>query len=177
MNSKQITGLLVNEWQLGSQLNVAVTDGAREKFNLLLSLLSSDARDFAQFDYTAHTDVVEQREDLRHVFSLSEAQPLLGEGISLEQATHLNQLSQHRDVCALRLQTLLNNEPILSRASQAIIDSEVMDNVSLLTQARLTRDEQLQSATSSHEGIDHSMMEVYQSLQGDSKPIKVNYFS
>ena len=51
MNSIQVeAGLLINEWQLGTQLNVAVTDGTRDKFNLLLSLLSDDARDFSQFE-------------------------------------------------------------------------------------------------------------------------------
>ena len=51
MNIEQIDQqVIINEWQLGQQLNTAVHSGTREKFNLLLSFLSDDARDFAQFD-------------------------------------------------------------------------------------------------------------------------------
>jgi len=37
--------IVVNEWQLGQQLNSAVHTGARDKFNLLLSFLSDDANE------------------------------------------------------------------------------------------------------------------------------------
>lgn len=174
--------LLINEWQLGQQLNTAVVTGTRDKFNLLLSFLSDDARDFAQFSSPKQAlDGLPIPTDMRAYFSLADAQPLVNKGMSLEQAQVLNQNVQASNLCSIRLQLQLTNEPLLSRSEELMIESDVSDNLSFLSQCRLTK--HLQAAKSLSDlpsdevakGINHQLMEEYQALDLDNKPIKVTY--
>ena len=175
--------LLINEWQLGQQLNTAVVTGARDKFNLLLSFLSDDARDFAQFSLPQQDGIGEasKQSDLRAHFSLGDAQPLVNKGMSLEQAQFLNQNAQKDNLCSIRLQLQLSNDPILSRSEDLPIASEVSDNLSFLTQHRLAKSLQAakpQETASVNEpaaGVNHQLMEEYQALDFVNKPIKVTY--
>ena len=176
------TGLVINEWQLGQQLNTAVHNGTRDKFNLLLSFLSDDARDFAQFalpdDLQANARL--EKADLRASFSLAEAQPLVNKGISAAQAARLNDNLHENNRAAIRLQLLLSNEALLSRTEEQIIASEVSNNLALLSQHRLAQslhstkpltDKSVEAAS----GINHQMMAQYKALDLDNKPIKVTY--
>ena len=179
MNIKQQdTGLLINEWQLGQQLNTAVHNGTRDKFNLLLSFLSDDARDFAQFDLPQQAlNEISENRDLRDTFSLGKAQPLVSKGMSAIQAQSLNHNLQKDNLDSIRLQLLLSNEALVSRSEELIIDSKVNDNLTLLTQQRLIDSQQ---STSSSEqlaatGVNHQLMEAYQALDLANKPIKVTY--
>jgi len=174
--------LVINEWQLGQQLNTAVHNGTREKFNLLLSMLSDDARDFSQFTLPAANQITPEqtKSSLRDEFSLSVAQPLVNKGISVEQATTMNQHLAANKLSSIRLQYLLNNEAILSRNDNEVIDSDIKDNLSFLSQHRLV--ESLQQEPASHvainesaPGIDIDLMHEYQALDLDNKPITVTY--
>lgn len=174
--------LVINEWQLGQQLNTAVHTGTREKFNLLLSMLSDDARDFSQFSLPSATplDTTEENQSLRDRFSLPDAQPLVNKGISPEQATLMNEHLQANKLSSMRLQYLLNNEAILSRSDESLIESDIKDNLSFLSQHRLV--ESLQRETVSAEpvsdqpaGIDINLMREYQALNLESNPISVTY--
>ncbi len=180
MNNEQIENrLLINEWQLGSQLNVAVTNGTRNKFNLLLSLLSDDARDFSQFDLPKATQASLSEVELRESLSLAEPQPLVNKGFSLQQAATLSIAVHKKDLSDLRLQSLLNNEAILSRATKSDFDAEVVDNLSFLAQKRLKQatkaNEKQQGKEFLVKGIDHALMEKYQDLNRADKPIQLNY--
>ncbi|GLS89779.1 hypothetical protein GCM10007916_08460 [Psychromonas marina] len=177
MNSKQIeAGLLVNEWQLGTQLNVAVANGTRDKFNLLLSLLSDDARDFSQFDTPKATQASLNEVELRESLALGEAQPLVNEGLSLPQAKQINSAVQQGHLCDARLHSLLNNEALLSRTHKANFDTDVVDNLSFLAQTRLKQTEiEAENAGASLNGIDHTLMEKYQAMNLESKPLQVSY--
>lgn len=178
---QQDAGLVVNEWQLGQQLNSAVHNGTREKFNLLLSLLSDDARDFAQFalPQEKQESAAAQQTDLRASFSLAPAQPLVNKGMSLQQAQALNHNLQKSNLSTLRLQLLLNNEALLSRAEEQVVPSEVRDNLTLLSQQRLA--DSLQAANpasaagSTVTGVDHLLMEQYKALDIENKPVKLTY--
>ena len=177
MNNKQIdNGLLINEWQLGSQLNVAVANGTRDKFNLLLSLLSDDARDFSQFDSPKATVDSLSEQELRESLSLAEAQPLVNSGLSLQQAKSINLAVQQRDLSAIRLQSLLHNEALLSRNNKTNFDPEVVDNLPFLSQQRLKNnshnDETIERQAA---GVDYGLLQNIESLNLDKKPIKVNY--
>lgn len=177
MNNKQIeSGLLINEWQLGAQLNIAVTTGARDKFNLLLSLLSDDARDFSQFDLPKATQAALNRIELRQSFFLPEPQPLVNQGITLQQSEKLSLALHKKNLCDIRLQSLLNNEAILSRQNKSDFDADVVDNLSFLTQTRLKHANIVeQEKEISAKGVDHVLMENYQALNLDNKPVKVTY--
>ena len=181
-------GLLINEWQLGQQLNTAVHNGTRDKFNLLLSLLSDDARDFAQFSLPREEQVsgASEKTDLRASFSLGEAQPLVNKGMSAEQAQLLNKNLQEDNLSSIRLQQLLNNEALLSRSEEQVIASEVTDNLTFLAQQRLAKSllsvkslsvEEINDADTANDitGVNHQLMEQYQALDLDNKPIKVTY--
>jgi hypothetical protein len=176
------TDLLINEWQLGQQLNTAVHNGTREKFNLLLSFLSDDARDFAQFAVPSQpqTNPVKDKTDLRSAFSLADAQPLVNKGMSTDQAKLMNQNVQDDNLSSIRLQLLLSNEALLSRSEALLISSDVNDNLTFLSQQRLA--ESLQIAEPSAEqsdnkpsGINHQLMEQYQAMNLENNPIKVTY--
>ena len=138
MNIEQIpSGLLVNEWHLGEQLNTAVHNGTRSKFNLLLSMLSNDALDLAQFTYKqAQIDGL-QTVSLREEFELSEAQPLVNKGISLSQANEFNNDIQNNSLSSIRLKQLLTNEPVLSRTYDNPFPTDILDNLSLVVKNRL----------------------------------------
>lgn len=176
MNNKQIeSGLLINEWQLGSQLSVALANGTRDKFNLLLSLLSDDARDFSQFDIPKAIQGSLTEVELRQSLALSAPQPLVNEGISLAQAKQINQAVHQRDLCAVRLQSMLNNEAILSRASKINFDADVVDNLSFLSQTRLKNAEAKVEDVQQAQGVDHTLMQRYQALNLEQKPLQVSY--
>jgi len=177
MNNKQVESrLLINEWQLGTQLNVAVANGTRHKFNLLLSLLSGDVRDFAQFDLPKATQATLSCMELRESLFLPVPQPLVNTGISLQQSEALSIALHKNKMTDLRLQCLLNNEALLSRQQPPDIDAEVVDNLSFLSQTRLqhhnNKDPEQQSSAM---GIDHQLMDSYQALNMDVNPVKVNY--
>ena len=165
---KTESALLINEWQLGQQLNIAVHNGTREKFNLLLSFLSSNAEDFAQFSLSNSKQSELSTQALRDSLQLSNPQPLINEGISLQQANYLNQSLQDNRLDSIRLQTLLNNEAILSRSYHPVIPDDVIDNISFLSQERLSVDLDLQLAKDNEKlplsGINHQLMETYQAM-------------
>jgi hypothetical protein len=171
-NIQAEAGLLINEWQLGSQLNVAVTNGTRNKFNLLLSLLSDDARDFSQFDLPKATIGSLSEMELRESFSLSEAQPLVNQGHSLQQAKNISLAVHKKDISSIRLQSLLNNEAILSRTNNTNFDSEVVDNLSFLSQRRL-KESQALTKQSEANGVDYALLKKYQDLNFDEKPVRL----
>ena len=176
MNNEQIdSGLLINEWQLGTQLNIAVTNGTRDKFNLLLSLLSDDVRDFSQFDIPRATQASLNQLELRESLSLGVEQPLVNKGISLQQAEKLS-ISMHKsDHLDVRLQSLLNNEALLSRCNEVNFDAEVVDNLSFLSQTRLKNELTAENDDKQAAGVDYALVEKYQALALDEKPIKVTY--
>jgi hypothetical protein len=182
------SGLIINEWQLGAQLNSAVHSGTRDKFNLLLSLLSDDARDFAQFTLPQEgvKGAASAKTNLCADFSLGEAQPLVAKGMSSQQAQQLNANLQENNLSSIRLQLLLANEPLLSRSEELLIDSDVKDNLTFLAQQRLDAslrrvkslsDNAVENRDETDEpaGVNHQLMEQYQALDLDNNPIKVTY--
>lgn len=165
--------LLINEWQLGQQLNVAVHNGTRDKFNLLLSYLSSNAQDFAQFSLSNDNELQLSEQCLRDSLKVPNSQPLVNAGITPQQADYLNKSLQEKRLDSIRLQYLLNNEAVLSRTYDPDIPDDIVDNLSLLSQERLGDSQEELSVegsegnddnTTSLSGINHQLMETYQAL-------------
>ena len=178
MNSTQIdSGLLINEWQLGQQLNTAVHNGTRDKFNLLLSLLSDDARDFAQFALPQEKTTASATTDLRAVFSLGQAQPLINKGMSAPQAQRLSDELHTNNLSSIRLQLLLNNEALVSRSDESVFPSELTDNLTFLSQQRLAASAESTdlAATDEITGVNHALMTQYNDMDFENKPVKLTY--
>jgi len=176
--------VIVNEWQLGQQLNVAVHNGAREKFNLLLSFLSNDVRDFAQFDLKAHPEAENKNKDLRAQFHLPKAQPLVNEGPTDALLAELNDDLQQTKMHEIRFKQLLTNEAILARKSPDVLPQDILDNLPLIKQQRVI---EAYCATSSDvvnnipsitmEGVDAQLLDEYQHLALDKRPVRLNHYS
>lgn len=184
MNIEQLDQqVIINEWQLGQQLNTAVHSGTREKFNLLLSFLSDDARDFAQFDIKNPDPDVNEAPDLRAKFNLSAAQPLVNEGPSEVLLAELNNDLQQTRLHDIRLKQLLSNEAILSKATEGALPIDVLDNLPLIKQQRINQAYQANAAEivvndrepKIAQGVDAHLLDEYSNLDLANRPIQVSY--
>ena len=175
MNIEQARQPIINEWQLGQQLNTAVHNGSREKFNLLLCFLSADARDFAQFDIASETGVEKVTCDLRTKFELRAPQLLVNEGPSAALLAELNNDLHKKKLVDIRLKQLLVNEALLSKQATGVFPDDILDNLPLLVKQRVNDAyrsnlaEPRQRLTTT--GIDASLMADYQKLDFESKPV------
>ncbi|WP_166369611.1 VC2046/SO_2500 family protein [Psychromonas sp. SA13A] len=190
MNIEQLNQqIVINEWQLGQQLNTAVQNGTRDKFNLLLSLLSDDARDFAQFTGRVEQSEVEKKIDLRAYFDLPKAQPLVNTGPSANVLAELNSDLHNNKLTDIRFKQLLANEALLSKQVSGEFPDDVLDNLPLLKKQRVNaayqstlsgsvNDKEVSAyATdaSSPIGMDVSLLDEYKNLDLENKPLRVHY--
>ncbi|MEJ6079516.1 hypothetical protein MT391_13405 [Vibrio sp. 1-Bac 57] len=190
MNIEQLNQqILINEWQLGQQLNTAVQNGTRDKFNLLLSLLSDDARDFAQFTGRVEQSEVEKKIDLRAYFDLPKAQPLVNTGPSANVLAELNSDLHNNKLTDIRFKQLLANEALLSKQVSGEFPDDVLDNLPLLKKQRVNAAYQstLSSSVNDKEvsayatdasspiGMDVSLLDEYKNLDLENKPLRVHY--
>lgn len=182
MNIEQLNQqVVINEWQLGQQLNTAVQNGTRDKFNLLLSLLSDDARDFAQFEGRNNDEVdVKSQPDLRAYFELPEAQPLVNEGPSEHLLADLNKDLQQRNLTDIRFKQLLTNEAVLSKKQSGEFPEELLDNLPLLKKQRINAAYQSTLSTIDNRnngttGVDISLLDEYKNMDLVNRPLQLRY--
>ena len=190
MNIEQLNQqIVINEWQLGQQLNTAVQNGTRDKFNLLLSLLSDDARDFAQFTGRVEQSEVETKVDLRAYFDLPKAQPLVNTGPSANVLAELNSDLHNNKLTDIRFKQLLANEALLSKQVSGEFPDDVLDNLPLLKKQRVntayqstlsgSANDNVVSADATDEsstiGMDVSLLDEYKNLDLENKPLRVHY--
>ncbi|MCL1059205.1 hypothetical protein L2729_14585 [Shewanella gelidimarina] len=127
----QAVNPLVNELQLGSRLNCAVESNRRGEFALLLSLLSADASDMAQFQTPEFKQV-----DLRAKFNLGESQPLIN---LLNSDTHITNNCasfQNGGTTSFRLANAIHEEALVIRRKEPLEMEEVIANCELNTRLR-----------------------------------------
>jgi hypothetical protein len=163
MNTEQIEShLLINEWQLGQQLNQAVQSGKRDKFNLLISMLSDDARDFSQFSLLKSEEERLSERSLMESLQLREKQPLVNKGITQDQAQRFNDDIANNRWASVKLGSLLYNEAILSRTHSPSFADEVIENISLLAQERLEKELNKEKVTlpTPPQGINYKLMQT-----------------
>ncbi|ACJ29122.1 Conserved hypothetical protein [Shewanella piezotolerans WP3] len=127
----QAVSPLVNELQLGSRLNSAVETNRRGEFALLLSLLSADARDMAQF----HTPEFKQQ-DLRAKFELGESQPLIKRLTIDSPVTNNSSAFQNGGITAFRLNNAVDEEALVIRGNDQLDMEEVIANCDIHTRNR-----------------------------------------
>ncbi|MGJ8581326.1 MAG: VC2046/SO_2500 family protein [Psychromonas sp.] len=181
MNIEQLKQqAVINEWQLGQQLNTAVHAGTRDKFNLLLSFLSDDARDFAQFDVKTNPEQVAAKEDLRAYFELPATQPLLNTGPSNRLLAELNEDLHQGKLADIRLKQLLSNDALLSRTELGILPADIIDNLPLHKKLRVNATKAY-THDSEHEGnqtlsgIDANLLDEYKKLDLENNPLKITH--
>ncbi|MCL1137449.1 VC2046/SO_2500 family protein [Shewanella pneumatophori] len=126
MSAVQLNSVLVNESQLGTRLNHAIGSNRRGEFGLLLSLLSADARDMAQFQTQSH-----KSSDLRAKFDLPAPQALLSQLDKDTPCTDNSQIYQQAGATAFRLANLLDEEALVIRRNEALEMEQVLANCEL----------------------------------------------
>lgn len=180
MNIEQLDQqVIINEWQLGQQLNNAVHNGTRDKFNLLLSFLSDDARDFGQFELKSNIEESEKETDYRRYFKLPAAQPLVNEGPSDVMLAEYNRELQATNMVDIRFKQLLRNEAILCKKVDDNLPADILDNLCLLTKQRMSitlQDRLPDTIKTQHvaPGIDASLLDEYNNMALDSRPLQVH---
>ncbi len=125
--------MLVDELQLGNDLNQAVHDGFSAQFNLMVSMLSDDMQDQAWV-----TDPVvqeKQTEDLREQFALGEPVRLQSDDGDIVKADLLGDYFRQGGLVAVHLMQCLRPEPLTLRHPE--IPRTVMEQLSPLKQEKI----------------------------------------
>ena len=122
----QIERVLKNELDIGVSLNKATAANHRGDFSLILSLMSQDVRDMAQFE---HTDKI----NLRSQFELPKTTPT---EVSLADKADFNEHSQvfrTQNHTEFRLQQSLKPEPLVCRGSEPAFIQKALNNCDIHT--------------------------------------------
>ncbi|MFB2803101.1 VC2046/SO_2500 family protein [Shewanella seohaensis] len=129
----QIDVPLINEAQIGSRLNAAIEHNRRGEFALLLSLLSADARDMAQFQWQKELDNAEK---LQRQFELPPKQALVADLSTDNKVTDNSAVFAEQGVRAFQLQQALRPEALVIRGAEPIAMAEALSNCDLTTRLR-----------------------------------------
>ena len=128
--------MLINEWQLGSELNQALQQHCRADFQLWLSVLSPATEEQAGF-CLPDGNATPQQTDLRQQLQL----PVLREPAMLStdiaRMCQQGHALQQGGFAALRLSLLLQPQPQVIRHDAKKLSAEILDNLSLHSQRHL----------------------------------------
>jgi len=129
----QIDVPLINEAQIGTRLNAAIEHNRRGEFALLLSLLSADARDMAQFQWQKELDTAEK---LQRQFELPPKQTLVADLSSDNHIIDNSAVFMQQGARAFQLQQALRPEALVIRGGEPIAMAEALSNCELTTRLR-----------------------------------------
>jgi hypothetical protein len=133
--------LLVNELQLDNQLNQCIQTDRRADFALMLSMLTDDVRDAAEFQLPHLNEQSPKAlsDNLRKHFSLPETQALAINKLS--DIGHYSQAEIANDNRMLDIQLLdaLKPLPLAFRDDKKHINTDIMGNTSVHCQQRVTQ--------------------------------------
>jgi len=138
INTSFKSQLLVEELQLGEQLNQCVHADRRADFSLMLSMLTDDVLAHSQFSLP---ETKEQRKEttdqsLRRYFELSAKAPLAIENVDdIEKFTQVHLIEQEH-FATLQLENTLNPKPLAFRNNAKHVSTSVLSNTSLYCQQR-----------------------------------------
>ena len=128
------SAILINESQLGTRLNHAIDHDRRGEFALLLALLSSDARDMAQFQL--QDDAVDPELALRAKFELPEKQALIND-LTLQSVPRDNSTAfVQGGARAFQLLEALSPEALVIRGDKSSSMQKVLANCDYLTRRK-----------------------------------------
>lgn len=142
--NEPIKDILVNELQLGEQLNECIHEDRRSHFSLVLAMLTEDVRDHAQFMLPQTEDAKKDsnEQSLRKLFNVSSPTPL---GLtSLDEIKQYNQadLIEQHNLTELRLLNAIAPKPLAFRDDVKHINMDVINNTSIHCQKRLREQKQ-----------------------------------
>ncbi|MDN5500832.1 MAG: queD-like protein [Shewanella sp.] len=129
----QIDVPLINEAQIGSRLNAAIEHNRRGEFALLLSLLSADAREMAQFQWQKELDTAEK---LQRQFELPPKQTLVADLSSDNHIIDNSAVFMQQGARAFQLQQALRPEALVIRGGEPIAMAEALSNCEFTTRLR-----------------------------------------
>lgn len=135
--------ILINELQLGEQLNQCVHKKERSQFSLLLAMLTDDVQAHAQFSLPKSELAISQSEEeiLREQFKLPQAQLLSLREIDQVGAYNQSDLVQSNNLSELRLLNAIKPPPLAFRDDKKFIAKDVLENTSLYCQKKyMSRD-------------------------------------
>lgn len=128
------SAILINESQLGTRLNHAIDHDRRGEFALLLALLSSDARDMAQFHLD--NDVIDPELVLRAKFELPEKQALIND-LTVQPSPRNNSAAFIQGGArAFQLMQALSPEALVIRGDSPALMQKVLANCDVLTRQK-----------------------------------------
>jgi len=127
-------------------------------------MLSNDALDLSQFDLLNVEEKALSEQALRESLELWKPQPLVNEGITLNQAEVFYEHIANNRRASVKLDSLLYNEAILARSYHPAFPDEVTDNLSLLTKEKLekTLNEEGQALITPPKGINYELMRTFE---------------
>jgi len=134
----QIERILSNELQLGQQLSSSVVDD-RANFSLLLSLMSQDVQDQAQFHLASNkqSPATDTEHLLSDEFSVPPTQPLVSDLAGEIQSLECGLLAKEHGLLAARLRHCLTPEPLsFDLDKKHGIAADVFDNLDVITAQR-----------------------------------------
>lgn len=130
--------ILINELQLGEQLNQCVHKKERSQFSLLLAMLTDDVQAHAQFSLPKSELAISQSEEenLRDRFKLPQAQLLSLKEIGQVGSYNQADLVQSNNLSELRLLNAIKPTPLAFRDDKTFIAKYVLENTSLYCQKK-----------------------------------------
>lgn len=146
----QIERILNKEHQLGSALSHSVAQSRRADFAMCLAMLSPNALDFSQFHLPhGEPEVLDKSEEaLKKQLQIGPEQPLAPEKFDMLIGQHNAHILQTSGLTDIKLNHLLNPEPLSARDDKHYIDLLVLDNCEPTVQAKIIakREEKLAAA-------------------------------
>ncbi|MGY5452714.1 VC2046/SO_2500 family protein [Agarivorans sp. MS3-6] len=166
---------LCDELQLGDSLNRCTNHGEHARFHLLLSMLSPNVCDQAQFSLQkkAHEQV---QQDLRTKFQLHPNRPLAAQADEFDIQANWSKHLHSGAVEAIRLEQALHGYAAYADDSVDGISEEVMNNVDLLTRLKHGVGSKPLQAIPDVEVKGADMYHVLSDFDY-SKPLKVQHFN
>lgn len=130
--------ILVDELQLGEQLNESVHQQRRSDFSLLLAMLTDDVRAHSQFKLPRSQvdEKTSSTAQLRKYFQLPNEAPIALKNVEEIRTFNQASLIENQQLEQLRLANTLNPKPIAFRDDAKHIEQQVLTNTSLYCQQK-----------------------------------------
>lgn len=151
--------MLINEWQLGTQLNQALHQQRRADFQLWLAALSPAIEEQAEF-CLADADATPKTADLRTQLQLAEPRNAAMSATDIPLMQRHNSVFQQGGFSALRLATLLQPAPVVIEHDSRKLSASLKDNLSLHVLRHLQQARQ-------REASEHSSASTLQPTEAD----------
>lgn len=132
--------LIINEIQLGTQLNECVHSHRRSDFSLMLAMLTDDAREFSEFLLPeGKEENLTPEYELRRHFDLPKQSPLALDELS--DLTNFNQaaLANNDNMASIHLANVLQPKAMAFRDNAKYIAANIVNNTNLHCQQRYQR--------------------------------------